>query len=388
MQRKTKLAVAVGAALLAAGTTAQAQVTGAQTGINVQLYGQVSRAVMHADDGFNSKWFHVDGQPSSTRFGINASAPITPGLRMGARIETEMKSNPSNVVSFGATAPNTPSTGALNITTAPPTAAVAWVERWLSAYVEGGFGRIDMGQGSGAADDVSTLDLSGTNMPNGTCPTDWGGGIPFVSSATGLPVTGGLGTATGLGDCNDFESRYDRLQYTTPTFGGFRAQFSNGQRTAAAEANEASIWYTGKLAGDLQAAVGWSRQNSSTPAGVPDRETFGGGVAWLSAAGFNIAANYTEVKGVAQVAGNDRKGKTTWLKVGYKFGQHAVALDYGMYDDIAAAGDEGKSIGAGYTWAPTRWAEIYAGYHLFTLDRPGVSLEDVTVFAIGTRVRF
>lgn len=98
MQRKTKLAVAVGAALLAAGTTAQAQVTGAQQGINVQLYGQVSRAVMNADDGFANKWFHVDGQPSSTRFGINASAPVGAGLRVGARIETEMKSNPSNVV--------------------------------------------------------------------------------------------------------------------------------------------------------------------------------------------------------------------------------------------------------------------------------------------------
>lgn len=391
MQRKTKLAVAVGAALLAAGTTAQAQVTGAQTGINVQLYGQVSRAVMHADDGFNSKWFHVDGQPSSTRFGINASAPVTPGLRVGARIETEMKSNPSNVVGFGA-APNTPSTGALNIATTPASAAVAWVERWLNAYVEGGFGRIDMGQGSAAADDVSTLDLSGTNMPNGTCPTDWGGGLSFRTTAgVALPSTmasvGGTGGGQ-LGDCNDFESRYDRIQYTTPTFGGFRAQFSNGQRSAVGEGNEASVWYTGKLAGDFQAAVGWSRVNSSTPAGVPDRETFGGGVAWLSAAGFNLAANYTEVKGIAQLAGDGRKGKTTWLKAGYKFGTHAIAVDYGMYDDIGAAGDEGKSYGVGYVWSPTRWSEIYAGYHLFTLDRPGVSLEDITVFAIGTRVRF
>lgn len=375
MQRKTKLAVAVGAALLAAGTTAQAQVTGAQTGINVQLYGQVSRAVMHADDGHNSKWFHVDGQPSSTRIGINASAQAMPGLRIGARIETEMKSNPSNAVNF-----TTPSLGAVG-------GVVGFAERWLDAFVESAWGRINMGQGSGAADDVSTLDLSGTNMPNGTCPTDWGGGIPFLNSA-GVAVTGGLGTATGLGDCNDFESRYDRLQYTTPVFGGFRGQFSTGQKSVAGEANEASLWYTGKLAGDFQAAVGWSSQNTSTPGGIPDRETIGAGIAWLSAAGFNVAANYTEVKGVAQLAGNDRKGKTTWLKVGYKFGQHAIGVDMGLYDDIAAASDEGKSYGVGYVWSPTRWAEIYAGYHLFTLDRPAVSIEDITVFAIGTRVRF
>lgn len=375
MQRKTKLAVAVGAALLAAGATAQAQITGAQTGINVQLYGQVHRAVMHADDGHQSKWFHVDGQPSSTRFGINASAPIMTGLRMGARIETEMKSNPSNVVNF-----TTPSTGAVAGT-------VLWAERWLDAFVEGGFGRINIGQGSAAADDVSTQDLSGTALPNGTCPTDWGGGIAFRTAAGGT-VAGALGTSTGgLGDCNDFESRYDRIQYTSPTFAGFRAQVSNGQK-GTAEGNEASVWYTGKLAGDFQAAVGWSNLNTSTATGVPDRETIGFGVAWLSAAGFNLAANYTEVKGISGSATDGRKGKTTWLKAGYKFGQHAIGVDYGMYDDIAAAGDEGKSYGVGYVWSPQRWAEIYAGYHLFTLDRPAVSLEDITVFSIGTRIRF
>jgi len=337
---------------------------------------------MNADDGFSNKWFHVDGQPSSTRIGINASAPVGPGLRMGARIETEMKSNPSNVVSFGSTAPNTPSTGAAN------NGNVLWTERWLDAFVEGGWGRINMGQGSAAADDVSTLDLSGTNMPNGTCPTDWGGGIGFRNSATGAVATTPMAGATGLGDCNDFQSRYDRLQYTTPTFGGFRGQVSTGQANAGGEANEASVWYTGKLAGDLQAAVGYSTVNTSTPAGAPDRETLGFGVAWLHTSGFNVALNFTQVEGISGVAGDDRKGKTTWGKVGYKFGQHAFGVDYAMYDDNGAAGDEGKSYGLGYVWTPQRWAEIYAGYHLFTLDRTGVSLEDITIFAIGTRVRF
>jgi hypothetical protein len=60
-----------------------------------------------------------------------------------------------------------------------------------------------------------------------------------------------------------------------------------------------------------------------------------------------------------------------------------------MYEDIAANGDEGDSIGVGYVWSPTRWAEIYSGYHLFTFDRAtGAALEDVTVFTIGTRIRF
>jgi len=377
--RKSHLAAAVGAALMVGGTAAQAQVTTAQQGIQVQLYGQVSRAVMFADDGHSSKWFHVDGQPSSTRIGINASAPVG-SLRIGGRIETEMKSNPSNAVGFGAQ-PNSPSTGAVN------NGNVLWAERWLDAFVEGSWGRVNMGQGSAAADDVSTLDLSGTNMPNGTCPTDWGGGIGFRNSA-GVIATGPMASATGLGDCNDFQSRYDRLQYTTPTFGGFRGQFSTGQQSAGGEANEASVWYTGKLAGDLQAAIGYSNVNNSTAAGVPDRETIGFGVAWLHTSGFNLALNWTEVDGISGSATDGRKGTTTWMKVGYKFGTHAIGLDYALYEDNGAAGDEGDSIGLGYVWNPVRWAELYAGYHLFTLDRPGVSLDDITVFAIGTRVRF
>jgi len=331
---------------------------------------------MFADDGHQSKWFHVDGQPSSTRIGINASGQVAPGLRAGGRIETEMKSNPSDTVSFA-----DPSTGAVG-------GQVLWAERWLDAWLEGGWGRVTMGQGSGAADDVSTIDLSGTNMPNGTCPTDWGGGIGLRNAAGGTPTGGGASVGGFLGNCNDFESRYDRIRYDSPSFGGFQARFSQGQKSDAGEAVEGSLWYTGKLAGDFQAAIGYSNVNNSTAAGAPDRETIGFGVGWLHTSGFNVQANWTEVDGISGVAGDDRKGTTTWLKVGYKFGQHAVGVDYALYEDIAAAGDEGDSIGLGYTWAPTRWAEIYSGYHLFTFDRPNQSIEDVTVFTIGTRIRF
>jgi predicted porin len=344
-------------------------------GVTVQLYGQMSRSVMFADDGHNSKWFNVDNQPSSTRFGINASGQIAPGLRAGGRIETEMKSNPSNVVSF-----ETPSVGSA------AGGAVGFTERWLEAYIEGGFGRVTMGQGSGAADDVSTIDMSGTNMPNGTCPTDWGGGI--VTRGTGGAASG-LGTVAGfLGDCNDFQSRYDRLRYDSPTFGGFQGRVSYGQGSATGETTEASVWYTGKLAGDFQAAIGWSDHNNAGAIGAPHRETIGFGVGWLHSSGLNLAVNWTQVDGISGSSTDDRSGTTTWAKIGYKFGQHAVALDYGMYEDIAGRGDEGDSIGIGYVWAPTRWAEFFSGYHLFTFDRSGVSAEDVTVFTVGTRIRF
>lgn len=364
--RKTQLAAAVGAALLVGGTAVQAQ------NLQVQLYGQVNRAVMNVDDGTNNKWFHVDGQPSSTRFGIQGTSQVAPGLRAGARIESEMKSNPSDTVTFAA-----PSTGAVS-------GNVLFAERWLDASLEGAWGRINMGQGSGAADDASTIDLSGTGIANGNCPTDWGGAISWLNSAGAA-----IGTTVGATHaCNDFESRYDRLMYTTPVFGGFRAQVGTGQKSSAGEANEASLWYSGKLAGDLQAAIGWSEVRvKGTGGALDDKTTIGGSVSWLHTSGFNVTVSYTNVDGIN---GALRDGTFWWGKLGWKVGQHAIGIDYGVSEDMVAAGDEGKTFGIGYVWNPIRWAEFYAMYRVFQLDRSGplVSPEDVKAGSIGTRIRF
>src|SRR5688572_26520184 len=373
--RKTQLAAAVGAALLVGGTAVQAQAPAAPATLTVQLYGQVNRAVMHADNETQSKWFHVDGQPSSTRFGIQGTSQIAPGLRAGARIESEMKSNPSNEVSFA-----DPSQGA--VTTAGDN--VLFAERWLDVFFEGAWGRVNLGQGSGAADDASTIDLSGTAIANGAAIADWGGGIPFTTSGGAAIVTVGA-----VIDNLDFESRYDRVMYTTPVFGGFRAQVGTGQKTDTGEVNEASLWFSGKFAGDLQAAIGWSDEKSGS-ATTPSNETFGGSISWLSAAGFNVTAAYTKADlsvastGAAGTASNE--AEHFYGKLGYKFGAHAVSIAYFQGDDQAFIGDEAKAYALGYVWNPVRWAEVYANYILYQLDhqRPGVGdANDITVVAVG-----
>jgi predicted porin len=360
MLRKTHLAAAVGAALLVGGTTAvQAQ------NLQVQLYGQVNRALMFADNEVNSKWFHVDGQPSSTRFGIQGISQVMPGLRAGGRIESEMKSNPSNVVSF-----TDASAGAVG-------GQVLFAERWLDAWLEGAWGRIEMGQGSGAADDASTIDLSGTGIANGVALADWGGAIPFTTAG---------GVATGLNpnaviDNLDFESRYDRVRYISPVFGGFRFQAGFGQKSDAGEAMEASIWYTAKIAGELQAALGYSSVNLAPD----DQVTVGGSVSWLHTSGFNITGAYTTRD--LPVAPS-RDASHWYIKPGYKFGPHAISFIYAVGEDQATAGDEATGYGLGYVWNPIRWAEIYANYIMYKLDQTGGSLNDITVAAVGTRIRF
>src|SRR5262245_49014264 len=93
--RKTQVAAAVGGALLLVGTAVQAQ-----TAPTVQVYGQVSRALMFADDGQQSKWFHVDAEPSGTRFGIQGTGQAMPSLQYGFKLEVDLQSNESQRVTF------------------------------------------------------------------------------------------------------------------------------------------------------------------------------------------------------------------------------------------------------------------------------------------------
>jgi hypothetical protein len=359
MHRKTQLAAALGAALLLGGTAAQAQ------NLQVQMFGQVGRALMYADDGHRDHIFHVDAETAGTRpLGIRAMAQVTPGLRAGVFYQGEWQSNSSDAVHFDS-----------------PTSAGGFGERFAEVLLEGGWGRINIGQGEGAADNASTRDLSNTH--NGTCACDWGGAIRWRDAA-GATLTG---TPT-VGDTHgnqDFEGRHDRVMYTTPVVaGGLRAQVGFGQK--ARTTKEASVWYVGKMAGDVAAAIGWSSENATT-VGVDDNVTTGGSISWKHTSGLNLTFGMTNQEGIGSATA-PREGKWWWTKVGYIFGQHAIAADYGQSKDQARTDDEGKIWGVGYTWSPLRWFEMFALYQTFSLDRPGVSVEDIMVASLGTVVKW
>jgi hypothetical protein len=392
--QKSYLAAAIGTALSAVGTAALAQAP-APAPVSVQLYGQVSRTLMFADDGVQSKWFHVDNEASGTRFGITGTGAVMPGLRAGFRIEYDAQSNESQRVTFS---PQAGTFGPQSSFSAADEDHGGWAERHMDAWIEGGWGRINIGQGDGAANGATESDLSGTGMANGIGVADIGGGINFRNSATGALLSNVNATINQ----QDFESRYDRLMYVTPTFGGFRAQASWGQKPASGvtptntvgqsvsantDVKEISAWYGGKLAGDLAAAIGWSERGASTPGGTKD-EYIGGSISWLSAFGLNLTASYSKRDQPAVAAAAVRDSTFMYFKVGFKTGAHAIAVDYATGEDFAALNDESKMYGIGYVWNPIRWLELYAAYKIHELDRPGTSTEEINIGHIGTRVRF
>jgi len=423
--RKTQVAAAVGGALLLVGSAVQAQ-----TAPTVQVYGQVSRALLFADDGTQSKWFHVDAEPSGTRLGVTGTGQALPSLRYGFRIEVDMQSNESQRVTLSPQAGSTSQNPQSNFPGTDDDSG-GFADRYFDAWLEGGWGRLHMGQGDGAANGASESDLSGTGMANGIGVADLGGGIQFrttstagVASTTPFPFGPNVNASMNQ---QDFESRYDRLMYVTPTFGGFRAQASWGQKAAsgvtlAAPANfstagtpvtantdvkELSAWYGAKLGGfgELAAALGWSERGANVPGGSKD-EYIGGSISWLHGSGINLTFSHTRrdqpFTGTQVAAGVSLESKFTYFKVGWKRGAHAVAVDMAVTEDFSAMGDSAQMIGVGYVWNPVRWLEIFAAYKVHSLDRDGsqngavvggvttaaATFDDVKIGTIGTRVRF
>ena len=113
-------------------------------------------------------------------------------------------------------------------------------------------------------------------------------------------------------------------------------------------------------------------------------EQLGGSVSFLHNSGVNLTIAY----GVRDFDNRSQEAENYYVKLGYILGKHAISVEWGQTDDLAAVGDESSSYGAGYVFNIHNGIELYAGYRLFDLDRSGVSTEDINVFMAGTRIKF
>lgn len=351
---KKLLIAAVGATLTVAGPSAYA--------IEGKVSGQVNRAVMMADDGVVSETHYVDNNNSGSRFRFTGAADMLTGVKAGVVYEVEFLSNSSSSVTNTPTGRST--TG--NFT-----------DRVMDVYFQTFLGQLTLGQGSGAADGGVEVDLSGTGVVNWSSGYLLGGGLTFTS--------GGVATAktiTGTTNSQDFESRYDRLRYDSPALGPVKIAVSKGVTTNG-NVREASVWLNTDLggAGKLAGAVGLSKEDTSDV--NFDNETKGGSLSWLAPFGLNVTVATT-----SQDITTSRTGKFKYLKVGYKFGMHAVSVDHARGDDQNALDDEAQMMGVGYVFAPKSWADLYAGYKIYSLDRPGITYDDIKILSVGSRLKF
>lgn len=357
---KKYLVAAIGAALTVAGPSAYA--------LDAKISGQVNRAFMVADDGKDSESYYVDNGTSGSRFRFTGSEEVMSGVKAGIVWEMQYQSNDSSSVAQG----SRNSSPSLN-------------ERHQHVYFQGAFGQISLGQGDGAANGATEVDLSGTSLVNYAGNGDIGGAILYRFT-DGTFSTLSIGTSYSQ---QDFESRYDRFRYDSPKLGPVQLSASRGSK-GSSDVNEFAVWVNADMggAGKLAAAVGYSDEDTTTI--DFDNKTIGGSISWLAPFGLNVTAAYSKADVAAATPTTPERDATfVYGKVGYKFGQHAIAVDVGYTDDLAAEGDEAAVTGIGYVFSPKNWAEIYAGFKVHAMDRDNVAdLDDIKILTVGSRIKF
>jgi len=180
--------------------------------VSVQLYGQVNQALMVWDDGVDSDAYIVDNDFSSSRFGLRGSGMMKPGWTAGYRVEFEFQSAASNAVTQD---DDDDGNGD------PSLRRAAW-------YVESQqFGRVTMGQTSGATDDLTLINLGGgMNDPENyfassfSLRTPGGGTVASTSSAvTDSDLVADVSQTTPADSGSDTDNDFDTVDIVTAVTG-------------------------------------------------------------------------------------------------------------------------------------------------------------------------
>jgi len=365
--RISKPALTSAAALIAMQVGASAYAAEDDKTVTAKLSGQINRGVLFADNGTDSDVIHVDNDNSSTRFRFVGEGNFSESSTVGITWESQFESNSTANVDI-----NQNNDGSSDFT-----------ERKLELWYKGDWGKLSVGQGDGAANGTSEMDLSGTSVVMYSGIGDAMGGISFKTddgAYFGAPDdTGAAGRVRIKNVFSDFDglSRNDRLRYDTPALGpiGLAISTTNGD----------AIELTGRLAQDVgagsrvEAALGWVDGG--------DRSAFeqlGGSLSFLHDSGFNATVAF----GNRDFDEGGREADNAYLKLGYNAGAHRFAIDFASTDDLSQDGDEFESVGLGWNWRHSNSVEIYAIFRTHRLDRPGVNVDDVNGVLIGSRVKF
>jgi predicted porin len=339
--------------------------------------GQVNRAIMVGDDGQGSDILHVDGDASGSRFRFTGSDSIGQGLTAGVNLEIEVQSNDSFAVQLKQTSDIGTTLGI----------------RHADVYFSGNFGKLSMGQSSDALDGVAFADLNGAWIPVENA-SDFGGSIAFRTSAGG--TVGGITTGDVTPSYDG--GRRDRVRYDSPSIGPLSF--------AVSHATDSQIDASGSLAGSVMGGaydlrVGWRNSNrGQTPSSANSGETILVSGAFKFAQGTSIQGAWGELSEIGGTGTPD--GSYYYIKVGHDWGNNSVAADYKASEDtvlsgscsggtLAAPACGGTSFGLGAVHTiPSAGVDIYAGYRFFSLEdtAPGVSADDVSVFFVGSRIKF
>ena len=343
--------------------------------VAVQLYGQVNRAFMVADDGDSSDIYFVDNTNSSSRFGFLGDAKVSDDMTIGAKMEFEYKSNPSDQVNQDDKNPG----------------GSSFNDRWIDAQFRSKrFGKLYLGKGSTASDGTSEVDLSGTDVVGYSSIADMAGGILFYDDNTHARSTTNVGNAF-----NNFDglSRRNRVRYDSPEFWGFTAGGS-----VLSDGGDVALKYAAKWGEDWKFAAAAAYANPAATDETTDNQ-YNGSASILHSSGVNLtfAGGYRDLaSGLFNSDGSERNDDPTFFygKLGYRttwfeIGETRFSVDYNYTKNIAQDSDEGNTVGFQVVQDLPNWgSEYYLGYRWHSLDRDSTDYKDINAVMTGMRVKF
>jgi len=318
--------------------------------VDVEVSGQINRLIMNVDNGDKNGLVNADNAVSGTRFRFTGSGELENGMTAGLIYETQLESNPTSKID----ADNLDSDGVGgNVGEGD-----YFSNRYQNVWIKGDFGKVTLGQGSGASDGSAEVDDSGTSVIQyAGADSDLLGDMEFGDS--GVTVKDVRSDYDGLG-------RNDNIRYDA-AIGDFNlaASLGNGYR------RDAAVLYVIEHF-KMKFAV-WDRDDSgdgNTGAAVS--------ASWNADNGVNLTGSYS---------GENSSDDPTnvYLKLGFKHGKNAYAIDWSETQDRGPGDSSSYSIA--WVGSMMQGVELYATYRVQTLDDVS-GADDIDALAGGARIKF
>jgi predicted porin len=341
------------------------------SGRSLTLSGQINPAFNIVDDGISTDVFIVDNDTSSSRFRLDADAPLG-DTTIGATLE------------IGASPNNSYDVNQLNA----QTDADFNVRRAEVTFRNDRYGRLQLGKGSSAADDTAEYDLTlvaGPIMYAGVA--DIAGGIIFTD---GTELTD---PAITVGDAFfDFDNdRLARIRYDSPMFGPIQGSASFGQDDQWAAA--------ATLGGDYGDWSGWTVGDFTLLAAASVYNTDDDNIDYAYAASGSALHDPTGLSltlstgGYRLDVGDDPSNfyaKIGWDTEFWPLGPTGFGVDYTKGEDISSEGAEGTSYGIAAVQRIERYGiDLYTQLRWYELDDAAQpDLKNITVGTFGTKFTF
>ncbi|MDD2500583.1 MAG: porin [Geobacter sp.] len=352
-------------------------ITSGNDKIKLAISGQINRAVVVANDGYNSTLYHVDNTVSNSRFRLVGTARATEDLSIGTRIEIAVSPDRSSAVSQK-----------------DKTIGDLFDQRWVEiSLASKTFGKLSIGKGDTASNTTAEVDLSKTDVVQYASISDMGGGFLFRSKngtksfietskdASGKPVYLKISDAF-----NSFDglSRQSRLRYDSPNLYGFSLAGS----LVSNQRSDLALFWGGEGYGFKGAGAFAVSNPKLANAGL----LYDGSFSLLhSTSGLNLTLSGALQQYTSRKDATNLYAKLGWLATFTNLGYTAFGVDYARSEHLAQSGDKGYSVGAAVVQAFEKYAtELYLQYRVFSLDRASgtTPVADINIGTFGARVKF